>query len=81
MFFPEDLKSRDSLKEMMTEITLASVSGFKSKHDDAIDTISMLAALKAWKPTTPVKVTRDSNNVYQSDVVEAFEYSINNYIV
>jgi hypothetical protein len=67
MFFPEDLKSRDSLKEMMTEITLASVSGFKSKHDDAIDTISMLAALKAWKPTTPVKVTRDSNNVYQSD--------------
>ena len=37
--------------EAMDELTLASVRGFKSKHDDFIDTISMLGVLTAWKPS------------------------------
>ena len=51
IWFPEELKDSDELKEMMVELQLATVKGFKSKHDDQIDTISMLAELNTWKPS------------------------------
>ena len=35
----------------MFELALATFTGFKSKHDDHIDTISMIAELNAWKPS------------------------------
>jgi predicted phage terminase large subunit-like protein len=51
MWFPEDIKESKLMKEFMNELTLASASGFKSKHDDMLDTISMLASLTVWKPS------------------------------
>ena len=51
IWIPEELKDSDELKEMMVELQLATVKGFKSKHDDQIDTISMLAELNTWKPS------------------------------
>lgn len=51
MHFPDDCKSHPALVEMLLELRQAAVSGFKSKKDDAIDTISMLASLKAFKPS------------------------------
>jgi predicted phage terminase large subunit-like protein len=58
IWLPEDLRDSKIIKEAMSELTLASQSGFKSKHDDFIDTISMLAVLKAWKPS---QVTPNAN--------------------
>ena len=51
IWFPSELKDSEELKEMMVELQLATVKGFKSKHDDQIDTISMLAELNTWKPS------------------------------
>jgi predicted phage terminase large subunit-like protein len=51
VWFPEELKNTDAMKEAMNELTLVSSSGFKSKHDDFIDTISQLSSLKSWKPS------------------------------
>jgi predicted phage terminase large subunit-like protein len=51
IWFPEEMKDSDPMRECMDELTLASVKGFKSKHDDFIDTISMLSSLRAWKPS------------------------------
>ena len=51
IWFPEELKDSDELKEMMVELQLATIKGFKSKHDDQLDTISMLAELNTWKPS------------------------------
>jgi hypothetical protein len=47
--------------ECMTELKLATKIGFKSKHDDFIDTISMLGSLTAWKPSqvTPTPAEED----------------------
>jgi hypothetical protein len=45
---------------MMTEISLATVKGFKSKHDDQVDNISMLSEFNAWRPSE-VSVERDEN--------------------
>ena len=52
MFFPTELKETEPMIEMMDELQLASPSGFRSLHDDAIDTISALPRLNAWRPTT-----------------------------
>ena len=50
--------------EAMEEITLVSPSGFLSRHDDFLDTISMLSKMNLWKPSVETKVTRDPNDVY-----------------
>ena len=51
VFFPLERKKEAPLQEAMNELGLASQSGFRSKHDDFIDTISMLGSLVPWKPS------------------------------
>ena len=51
MYFPEEMKLEKPMIEMMEEIKLASGNGLKSKHDDAIDTVSMLAAMSVFLPS------------------------------
>lgn len=55
IWFPEEKKSDVAVMEAMEEIRLASPSGFKSKHDDFLDTISMLSVLKPWKPSQEIQ--------------------------
>lgn len=78
MFFPANMGTHPALKEMLNELNLASVGGFKSKHDDALDTISMLAAMKAYKPNEapPMQIADGIYNMV--DVQEDYE---NTYIV
>ena len=52
VWFPEQMKNSEPLVEAMNELQNASASGFKSKHDDFIDTISMLSSMNAFKPGT-----------------------------
>ncbi len=49
----------------MNELSLASVRGFKSKHDDCIDTVSMLSNLNTWKPSqsAPAAVTSSGSSL------------------
>jgi phage terminase large subunit-like protein len=51
IWFPEDMKGSNIMVEAMNELTLVSMNGMRSKHDDFLDTISQLASLKAWKPS------------------------------
>lgn len=51
MYFPYERKSSPELIEAMEELTLVAPNGFRSKHDDFADTISMLSILKPWKPS------------------------------
>jgi predicted phage terminase large subunit-like protein len=66
VFFPVERKTEPAVVEAITELTLASVSGFKSKHDDFIDTVSMLASLKPWKPSA-------ETNMVKSDTVDIWD--------
>jgi predicted phage terminase large subunit-like protein len=61
IWFPEEMREEPEMAEMLDELTLAAVNGFKSKHDDFIDTISMLGSLTPWKPSqvTPKPSTDD----------------------
>ena len=62
VFFPIERKLEAPMVEMMDELSLASVGGFKSKHDDAIDTVSMLASLRPWKPSEEAPMVESNSN-------------------
>jgi predicted phage terminase large subunit-like protein len=51
VWLPEDMREHPLVLELLQELHYASPKGFKSKHDDAIDTVSMLAKLTPWKPS------------------------------
>lgn len=51
IFFPIEKKNTPELIEAINELSLAAVGGFRSKHDDFIDSISMLASMNPWKPS------------------------------
>lgn len=50
-YFPSDKASHPALIEMITELRLACIGGFKSKHDDGLDTISMLGMMRITPPS------------------------------
>lgn len=52
MHFPDpNLVSNFALHEMLHEIGLVSVSGFKSRKDDQLDNISQLPLLNSFRPS------------------------------
>lgn len=81
IYFPNEKKNSPEIQEALTELKLVSAGGFKSKHDDFIDTISMLAALQVWLPSDDGGATTkgkdglweiddlDDNGGYQSSYV------------
>lgn len=55
IWFPEGMENDPCIAEAMNELRNASASGFKSKHDDFIDTISMLSSMNPWKPSEEIE--------------------------
>lgn len=83
MFFPIERKTEAPMVEFVSEITLASVGGFKSKHDDFLDTISMLGSLQAWKPSEEAGLVESgsSNGMWDLDVEDDIPDRMASYIV
>lgn len=79
MHFPVGHEFNAALQEMLEELRLASGAGFKSKHDDAIDTISMLASLKTFAPTVEASLTRNAGDVYEEVQIEE-DYSSSYFV-
>lgn len=81
MYFPSEMKSSVILGEFMSQIKLATINGLKGK-DDCIDTISMLAFMKAWKPSDEIRLIQSTDNVWEEEDYDDFESSpLNSYIV
>ncbi len=51
VLFPKEKKNTPEIVEAINELSNVTAAGFKSKHDDVIDTISMLSVMQPWKPT------------------------------
>lgn len=51
IFLPIEKKTEAPVVELVNELSLAAVGGFKSKNDDGIDTVSMLSSMRAWRPS------------------------------
>lgn len=81
VLFPEELKQHPAMLEAMDELRLASVKGFKSKHDDFIDTISMLPLMNAWKPSRDVSMRKNKDTDLWELDEEDSSSSLSSYIV
>ncbi|WVI66571.1 hypothetical protein pVco7_gp125 [Vibrio phage pVco-7] len=55
-YFPEECREDAAMREAMDELNLVAKVGFKSKHDDFLDTISMLSCMSIWKPSEEAKL-------------------------
>ena len=73
IFFPIERKGEITMQEAMNELSLVSVSGFRSKHDDFLDTISMLSSLNPWKPSeeAPMVESGKGEGMWDIDVDDA----------
>ncbi len=82
IYFPVEKKNEEIMVEATTELSLASIGGLKSKHDDFIDTISQLSLLTPWKPSEePTMLHQAADGVYEADEVEAPKSRLASYIV
>jgi len=83
IYFPIERKTEAPVAEAMNELSLVSVSGFRSKHDDFLDTISMLASLQPWKPSeeAPMKESGSGGGMWDIDIDDATTDRMASYIV
>lgn len=81
IFFPVEMKTDATIAEAMNELSLASASGFRSKHDDFIDTISMLSLMNPFKPSEEAMVTESENGMWELDIDDAQINRMSSYIV
>ena len=80
--FPVEGLSSPEMLECMEELTLASRGGFKSKHDDFIDTISMLTSLNVWLPSDELEGRFDDDaGVWEPDEDADDDYAHSSYVV
>ncbi len=79
IFFPEELRSSEELAEILQELSLATAKGFKSKHDDCIDTITMLGEMEVWRPSeVSVNIDDDGRrtfSIFDDEVEEGLKGS------
>jgi predicted phage terminase large subunit-like protein len=83
IFFPLERKTEPTIQEAINELSLVSVSGFRSKHDDFIDTISMLSSLITWKPSeeAPMKQSGTGDGMWEVDIDDEPTDRMASYIV
>ena len=82
MHFPEELRNSKPMQEMYNELSLVTSTAFKSKHDDFIDTISMLPLMSYYLPSHDNKTTSDeSGGIYMGDDEDyEEEFNIDSYV-
>lgn len=79
--FPLEKKHSTEIVEAISELSLVSPGGFKSKHDDFLDTIAMLSSLTPWKPTQDVTFNAERGTDYWELDIEPEVHRISSYIV
>ena len=69
VFLPQQWRGRKEIViQAEDQLMCATREGFKSKHDDVIDTISMLSVLKTWLPSkNEGSMYQDSSGIWVED--------------
>jgi phage terminase large subunit-like protein len=82
VYLPTELKQDPRLVEIVNELSLAAVSGFRSKHDDFLDTVSMLPLMKAWRPSEEAPMTAsEEDGLWDMDDAGATPDRRSSYVV
>lgn len=81
IWFPEEMKLEKCMIEAVDELSKASRVKFKSKHDDFIDSISMLASLQAWKPNQVTPKVDSHDRLWDDWMPKEDSAVLNGYLV
>lgn len=81
IFFPVERKESPEIQQAVNELSLVSRQGFKSKHDDFADTISMLTVLTPWKPSETGDLTQKDDLWDLDDDDNYSDSGMSSYIV
>ena len=82
LYFPVEMKDEFIMREFYNELSLVTPVEFKSKHDDCIDTISMLSLISAFKPSQEVpKPKEQDNSPFWEDLNEETTQRLESYII
>lgn len=82
VFFPIEKRASPEMAEAMNELGLVTPGGFKSKHDDFCDTISMLSSLTPWRPSEEAAMNENERSgMWDIDVQEVQNDRMSSYIV
>lgn len=79
-YFPTDKKYTIVLKELLLELSQATIGGFRSKHDDGLDTISQLAMMTIWLPNQENQWSKGDKGIWEVQHSESTS-TLKNYIV
>lgn len=63
---PEELKDSPDMKEVMNELNYITYTGIGSKHDDALDCISMLASMEMVAPSMDLVMDNEITSASES---------------
>lgn len=82
-YFPQEMENNELVEELINELRLVHVGGFKSKHDDAIDSMTMLSEMPVVKPSVDENEMVHRNGIWAMDEPEDDEHSggLKSYIV
>lgn len=80
IFFPSEMRTTAVVGQFMEQIGLVTSSGIKGK-DDCIDTISMLAYLKPWKPSDTLPVSQPDTQFWDDEMYTEEVNPLESYIV
>ena len=79
---PTECKGDVFVSELVNELSLATAKGFKSKHDDAIDTLAMLTVMQMWKPSQDAKLQHnDRTGMWEMEDMEEDGSALDAYVV
>lgn len=81
IFFPSNLAGSKLVIEALEELKLITAKGFKSKHDDWIDTFSMLGSMYLWKPSESHTEGLNEQGLWEPDEQDKPSSRQSNYIV
>lgn len=81
--FPIELEEEPIMVEAMNELSLICADSFKSKHDDFIDTVSMLGSMMISKPSNEGlnSLVSSGDRYWEDDEDEDTSGGISNYVV
>lgn len=80
IWFPKGMDKHPAIMEAKEELMNVGRGGFKSKHDDFADTVSMLSLMRPWKPSGDVQYKEKSDGVWE-EIPDFEEDSMQNSLI
>lgn len=80
IFFPDEGRTTKIVQAYMEELGMATPLGIKSKNDDTVDTVSMLGAMKAWKPSEEAPMKPVGGGIWDIEEEEEDDSPLSSYV-